>query len=90
MFAYQVIFRGNMGAKENYEARNAAEKAKRDASKESRWWFNQLAPIDRFTGWLVAWTALLFVATIISAAVLFITDHTLKDTLVETRKSSCG
>jgi hypothetical protein len=79
-----------MGAKENYEARNAAEKAKRDASKESRWWFNQLAPIDRFTGWLVAWTALLFVATIISAAVLFITDHTLKDTLVETRKSSCG
>jgi len=28
-----------------------------------RWWFRQKNPIDRFTGWLVAWTALLFLAT---------------------------
>jgi hypothetical protein len=46
-----------MGTKENYEARKADEKAKREANKSKRWWFNQRVPIDRFTGWLVAWTA---------------------------------
>jgi hypothetical protein len=76
-----------MGAKENYEARKAAEKAKRTAEKESRWWFSQRAPIDRFTGWLVVWTALLFVATIGSAAILWKNDETLHETLVETQKS---
>jgi hypothetical protein len=70
-----------MGAKENYEARKADEKAKREADKSKRWWFNQRVPIDRFTGWLVAWTALLFIATIINAGVLWKTDHTLKETL---------
>jgi hypothetical protein len=77
-----------MGAKENYEARKAAEKAKREARKNRRWWFNQSVPIDRFTGWLVTWTALLFIATVINAGVLWKTDNTLHDTLLETKKSA--
>jgi hypothetical protein len=77
-----------MGAKENYEARKAAEKAKQEADRGDRWWFNQRTPIDRFTGWLVAWTFLLFIATIGSAVVLWKTDNTLHETLAETKKSA--
>jgi hypothetical protein len=77
-----------MGAKENYEARKAAYQAKREADKSKRWWFNQRAPIDRFTGWLVTWTFLLFIATVINAGVLWKTDSTLHDTLLETKKSA--
>jgi hypothetical protein len=77
-----------MRAKENYEARKATEKAKHEAKKHRHWWFNQSAPIDRFTGWLVAWTALLFIATVINAGVLWKTDATLHDTLLETKKSA--
>jgi hypothetical protein len=77
-----------MGTKENYEARKAAEKAKHEAKHHYRWWFNQPVPIDRFTGWLVAWTFLLFLATIGSAAVLWKTDHTLVETMVETKKAA--
>jgi hypothetical protein len=74
-----------MGAKEQYEARKAAERARQAENDKTRekqpWWFNQPNPIDRFTGWLVAVTALLFVATVINAIILWITDHTLKQTL---------
>ena len=77
-----------MGAKENYEARKVTEKASREADKSSRWWFNQRVPIDRFTGWLVAWTFLLFIATIGSAAILWKTDNTLHETLTETKKAA--
>jgi hypothetical protein len=52
-----------------------------------RWWFNQPSPIDRFTGWLVAWTALLCVATCINAIVLWKTDHTLTDTLIANNRA---
>jgi hypothetical protein len=69
-----------MGAIDEYKARNAARDAWRaqqqQAPKKEPWWFKQPLPIDRFTGWLVAWTALLFIATICSVAVLLITDDT--------------
>ena len=32
--------------------------------KKKLWWFKEQNPIDRFTGWLVAWTFLLFLATL--------------------------
>lgn len=67
-----------MGAIEEYKARNAAReagRAKKQEPPEKRfWWFNQPVPIDRFTGWLVAWTALLFVATIGNVIILKHTD----------------
>jgi hypothetical protein len=77
-----------MGTKENYEARKAADKAKHEAKRQRHWWFSQSVPIDRFTGWLVTWTALLFIATVINAGVLWKTDNTLHDTLLETKKSA--
>jgi len=76
-----------MGAEENQEASQSAGETGETENQRKRWWFQHSAPIDRFTGWLVAWTALLFVATIISAGILFITDHTLKETLEETRRA---
>lgn len=76
-----------MGAKENYEARKASDKAKGEADRRDRWWFNQRAPIDQFTGWLVAWTALLFLATIVNAGILWLTDHTLRDTLIANNRA---
>jgi hypothetical protein len=74
-----------MGALEEYKARNAAREARRaekqQPPKKDVWWFREPLPIDRFTGWLVAFTALLFIATIVNAIVLWITDHTLRETL---------
>jgi hypothetical protein len=64
-----------MGTKENYEANKRAAATKADKKKL---WFRQREPIDRFTGWLVAWTALLFAATVISAGILWKTDQTLR------------
>jgi hypothetical protein len=52
-----------------------------DKKRVIKRWFELPNPIDRFTGWLVAWTALLTAATIINAIILGITDHTLKETL---------
>ncbi len=50
-----------MGAEQESEIQRS------EASSEGRKtvrWFRQPLPIDRFTGWLVFWTALLFVANI--------------------------
>jgi hypothetical protein len=67
-----------MGAIEEYKARNAAREARRAEKpkppEKRLWWFNQPLPIDRFTDWLVAWTALLFIATIGNAIILKRTD----------------
>lgn len=68
-----------MGTIEEYKARNRDRDARR-AEKEKppekrRWWFNQPIPIDRFTGWLVAWTALLFCATVSNVIVINQTDE---------------
>jgi hypothetical protein len=63
-----------MGIKEDYEARKRAEQAKIEARRSRVWWFKQAAPIDRFTGWLVAWTCMLFIATIGNAIILKHTD----------------
>lgn len=72
-----------MGAIEEYKARNAARESRRaekDKPPEKEpWWFKQKLPIDRFTGWLVAWTALLFVATIANAVILHSTDDKIKE-----------
>ena len=70
-----------MEAKEQYEARKTRDEARRkiQAEAQNRWWFNQPQPIDRFTGWLVAWTALLFIASIASAAILLKTDSGLQE-----------
>ena len=69
-----------MGAIEKYKARKAAREGRssehQQPPKKEPWWFNQPLPIDRFTGWLVAWTALLFIATVCSVAVLLVTDDT--------------
>lgn len=67
-----------MGTEEAYKARKRADETQKDKKK---WWFNQGEPIDQFTGWLVAWTALLFVATICSVVVLLITDRTFNEQL---------
>jgi hypothetical protein len=68
-----------MGAIEEYKARNTARDARRAETKKPpgrvRWWFSQPVPIDRFTGWLVAWTALLFIATAANVLVLNHTDE---------------
>jgi hypothetical protein len=74
-------------ARERYEAKKILE-ASRQATRKvsSGWWFGQRNPIDRFTGWLVAWTALLCVATVLSALVLYKTDHTLQRTVVATQR----
>src|ERR1700681_1969038 len=74
-------------ARERYEAKKLLE-AGRQAERKgtSKWWFGQLNPIDRFTGWLVVWTALLCIATVLSALVLYKTDHTLQRTVVATQR----
>ena len=46
------------------------------ADKNEPIWFKQPLPIDRFAGWLVAWTALLLLATAINAGTLYKTDYT--------------
>jgi hypothetical protein len=62
--------------KEQYEAKKRAYETKADKKK---WWFKQREPIDRFTGWLVVWTAMLFMATVGSVVVLHSTDEKLRE-----------
>ena len=77
-----------MGSEEDQEANNGATETGSAEQQRKVWWFNERLPIDRFTGWLVAWTFMLFLATIGSGIVLILTEFTLKDTLVETKKSA--
>lgn len=65
-----------------YHARKAADRRRaQEREPMPYWWLGQRDPVARFTKWLVCWTALLFVGTIGSAIVLWITDHTLRETL---------
>ncbi|MCK1653846.1 hypothetical protein IVA88_20725 [Bradyrhizobium sp. 149] len=68
-----------MGAVEEYKARNAEREARRAEKQKppekTGWWFSQPVPIDRFTGWLVAWTALLVTATIANVIIINHTDE---------------
>src|SRR6186997_394708 len=74
-------------ARERYEAKKFLEAGRQAERRDSaKWWLGQRNPIDRFTGWLVAWTALLCVATVLSTIVLFKTDHTLQRTVVATQR----
>jgi hypothetical protein len=73
-----------MGAKEEYESNKRTTEAKIGKKK---WWFKQREPIDRFTGWLVAWTASLFIATCINACILWVTDKTLNDTMINGQRA---
>jgi hypothetical protein len=81
-----------MGAIEEYRARNAARDARSAAKQkppeERKWWFNQPIPIDRFTGWLVAWTALLFLATVGNVIVINKTDEKIGTQLEEIQRQS--
>ena len=77
-----------MGAEQDDKPSDGDSNANAGEKNRQPWWFNQPNPIDRFTGWLVAVTFLLTLATIVNAVVLWITDHTLKDQLAEVRKSS--
>jgi hypothetical protein len=62
-------------ARERYEAKKILEAGRQATRKDSSgWWFGQRNQIDRFRGWLVAWTALLRVGTVLSALVLYKTD----------------
>lgn len=61
-------------------------RVRREADNEHRKiWFRQKDPVARLTGWLVIVTALLFVATLGTAAILWVTDHTLDRTNETTR-----
>jgi hypothetical protein len=74
-------------ARERYETKKLLEAGRQaERNDSSKWWLGQRNPIDRFTGWLVAWTALLCVATVLSAVVLYKTDHTLQRTVVATQR----
>jgi hypothetical protein len=70
-----------MGSEQQNETSSSGDEPAAGDAARKVWWFRQPIPIDRFTGWLVAWTALLFVATVINAMILGITDVTLRDTL---------
>ena len=79
-----------MRAKQKYEANQAAYEARRKKQPEPRkrqpWWFKQPLAIDRLTGWLVVYTLILAIATIISAYILARTDSTLRETLIITQR----
>ena len=78
-----------MGSVDQNKLENAAEDTRRAKQGEPPdrkvWWFNQKAPIDRFTGWLMVYTFCLVVATLANAWVLFETDWTLRKTLEATK-----
>ena len=70
-----------MGAeKDNKPAKAKAKPAKAENDSKKQWWFNQSLPIDRFTGWLVIWTFLLFIATTGLAVVAVFQWHELRST----------
>jgi choline-glycine betaine transporter len=73
-----VLVGVTVGIKEEYEFRKITNEANRD---KEQWWFNQTDPVARLTGWLMAFTGLLFLATIASVVALIVTDITLKDTM---------
>lgn len=70
-----------MGTEQQDKTGDSNTNPEQPRPKREPWWFNQPNPIDRFTGWLVAVTLLLCIATVINAYILWITDHTLRDTL---------
>jgi hypothetical protein len=49
--------------------------------------FKQPLPTKRLTGWLVAWTALLLLATAINAGTLYKTDYTPQRTVTATQRA---
>jgi hypothetical protein len=70
-----------MGTEQENEASQSASKPEKPDQQYDYWWFNHPGTIERFTGWLVVWTALLFVGTMASAIILWRTDRTLHETL---------
>jgi hypothetical protein len=67
--------RAPVRTKEEYEARKNAAEAEQD---KQRWWFNKSDPMAKLTGWLVAFTGLLVIATVGTIWVLKKTDDTLR------------
>jgi hypothetical protein len=70
-----------MGTEQENKARKDADDPKNPDQQYNGWWFNHPGPIERLTGWLVLWTALLFVGTMSSTFILWRTDNTLRETL---------
>jgi hypothetical protein len=71
-----------LGIRERYEAQKEAHNRRvQESSPQPWWWLGQRDPIVRLTKWLVVWTALLFVGTVVSAGILLKTDMTLRETL---------
>lgn len=71
----------SIGTEQENEAHQSDDKANKSGQQHNDWWFKHPGTIERFTGWLVVWTALLFVGTMASAIILWRTDSTLRETL---------
>jgi hypothetical protein len=68
-----------LSIRERYEAqKEARERSNQERGPQPWWWLGQRDPIVRLTKWLVIWTALLFVGTVVSAGILWKTDGTLR------------
>lgn len=70
-----------MGTEQESKTCKDTDNTKKSDPEYNGWWFNHPGPIERLTGWLVLWTALLFVGTMSSTMVLWRTDITLRETL---------
>jgi hypothetical protein len=67
---------------------NQANRRQPEAKPPRRWWwFGHHDPVARYTAWLSIYTGALVVATVINAVILWITDHTLKETLVASNRA---
>jgi len=64
-----------------------ALKPQHEKQRPRWWWLGQRDPIARFTLWLVISTIGLFIATGVSAVVLFVTDHTLRKTMIASNRA---
>lgn len=55
-----------MGTEQRHEAGSGDGGINSTPDPRNAWWFKQPAAIDRFTGWLVLWTAFLFAANVVT------------------------
>jgi hypothetical protein len=77
-----------LGIRERYEAqKEASDRRAQERSPQPWWWLGQRDPIVRLTKWLVIWTALLFVGTVVSAAILWKTDHTARESFTAVQRA---
>lgn len=76
-----------MDIRERYEAQKKdRERGAQERGSQPWWWLGQRDPIVRLTKWLVVWTALLFVGTLISAGILWETDDTQRESFTAVQR----